>query len=345
MTLYFVVSSTEGLRVLTLGLKAAKVGWDGQTSAEFSAWRSSFGNNVIDVPLHPAEAGTALTTGVLDIYVTTEMSTATRIVNFMPTAYVYDESGAVHYADGGSSSPTDPVVDAYPTEVIVRAEYNIDSATQLSGITLALVVGTGTELSAATFFRAMGLEYNPVVFSTAMEAINAFAAGRADGLLVRDGAGVGIANQYLGGASKYDIIDLTSATPAPAPGYVKDVALLYEAGLAREADLGGLNYWIDRHETGMDLVTMAAHFLESEEFTQRFGDDDAMSAAQFVALLYNNVLERPGEAGGVEYWQGRLNAGATRETVLLEFSASAENVDGSTVGLLAETAPGFWSFE
>jgi len=158
---------------------------------------------------------------------------------------------------------------------------------------------------------------------------------------IYDGSG-GLLYSSDQGGDPVSPIDPTD--PTPVPGYVQNVALLYEAGLAREADLGGLNYWIDRHQDGLDLITMAGHFLESAEFTQRFGDDDVMSPAQFVDLLYRNVLDRPGEAGGVAFWEQQLALGASKERVLLEFAVSPENVAGSTVGQLTEVAPGEWIF-
>lgn len=343
MTLYFIASSDAAIGTISRGTKVA---WNGSASAEFDAWRTANAGQIIPVPLHPAEAGAALTRGVIDIYVTTIMAEALRVANWMPTAFIYDQVGTIIYAEEGpvTPSPTDPVIETTPTEVIIRSELNIDSPKQLDGAIIAAVKGSATELTAARFFKEIGVDVNFVVFTTSTEAINAYAAGRADALAVADGYGARIAAQYLGGTSGFDIIDLTIGAAIPAPDHVKNVALLYEAGFAREADIGGLNYWIDRHEAGMDLVTMGAHFLDSDEFTLRFGDDDGMGAAQFVDLLYQNVLERPGEAAGVEYWQGRMNAGTSREIVLLEFAASPENVEASTVGLLAETAPGYWSF-
>ena len=46
--------------------------------------------------------------------------------------------------------------------------------------------------------------------------------------------------------------------------------------------------------------------------------------------LYQNVLDRPGEAGGRDYWVGILDSGAaTRADVLVAFSESTENKEGT----------------
>jgi hypothetical protein len=46
---------------------------------------------------------------------------------------------------------------------------------------------------------------------------------------------------------------------------------------------------------------------------------------QFVTLVYNNVLGRAPDAGGLAFWKGQLDAGSmTRGQVMLGFSESAE---------------------
>ena len=89
---------------------------------------------------------------------------------------------------------------------------------------------------------------------------------------------------------------------------------------------------------------MAEKFLDSAEFTQRFGDDDAMSNNAFIARMYLNVLDRPSDVAGAAYWINAMNAGATREQVLMSFSDSAENQAHSAyLTGLAQVQPGFWN--
>jgi hypothetical protein len=45
----------------------------------------------------------------------------------------------------------------------------------------------------------------------------------------------------------------------------------------------------------------------------------------FVQQLYRNVLDREGEATGVEAWKGALQGGMTRADVVLGFSESLEH--------------------
>ncbi|WP_460452246.1 DUF4214 domain-containing protein [Alsobacter sp. SYSU BS001988] len=42
--------------------------------------------------------------------------------------------------------------------------------------------------------------------------------------------------------------------------------------------------------------------------------------------LYMNVLDRPGDTGGISFWTSLLDQGTTRGDVLLGFSESHENI-------------------
>ncbi len=107
------------------------------------------------------------------------------------------------------------------------------------------------------------------------------------------------------------------------------VLRLYEAALDRLPDQGGLNFWIDAVRSGQPLSTLASGFLGSGEFRARFGGDAADDGA-FVDRLYLNVLGRPGEPEGRQYWTDVLGGGAAgRAQVLAAFSESAENKAGT----------------
>ena len=113
------------------------------------------------------------------------------------------------------------------------------------------------------------------------------------------------------------------------------VVRLYKACLGREADQGGLNYWIDRLEQGGKLSDLGEAFLRSPEYAARFGAPDN---ASYVDRLYQNILGRPGDVGGKAFWLGRIQAGVSRQDVLVGFSESEEN----KVGTRGTVAAGIW---
>lgn len=137
--------------------------------------------------------------------------------------------------------------------------------------------------------------------------------------------------------------NLMSTQTSVVPDYVFKVARLYESGLNRSFDRGGLNNWIDQRENGMSFTEMARQFLDSREFTIRFGDDDLMANGTFVTRMYLNVLNRAPEAAGQKHWIDTMNAGMSREQVLLEFSESTENINQSAyLSKLHQVSSGVW---
>jgi hypothetical protein len=143
-----------------------------------------------------------------------------------------------------------------------------------------------------------------------------------------------------------------SVVPETAPGLgtaaSQIVALLYEAGLNRNGaiDAGGLNFWIDAREGGFTPRQLGNAFLGSGEFAAAFGAPETLTDQDLVEVLFRNVLDREGEAGGVTFWTTVVGqASFTRSDLLLAFAASPENLAGSAaVADLTETAPGTWDF-
>jgi hypothetical protein len=78
-------------------------------------------------------------------------------------------------------------------------------------------------------------------------------------------------------------------------------------------------------------LTEASFFVVSPEFVATYG---SLNNAAYVNQLYLNVLDRPADQGGLDYWTGQLNSGAmTRGDVLVGFSDSAEHIV-KTVGVI-----------
>lgn len=117
------------------------------------------------------------------------------------------------------------------------------------------------------------------------------------------------------------------------PGFdpvAASVYRLYRATLDRAPDATGLWNWSTRLLSGeRDLVSVAAGFTGAPEFRQTYGAPDD---AGFVTLLYRNVLGREPEPQGLGNWTARLEAGLSRERVVLGFSESPEFIAASAAG-------------
>jgi general L-amino acid transport system substrate-binding protein len=74
-----------------------------------------------------------------------------------------------------------PVVNYYDGQgFLVRKSLGVSSARELNGATVCVEAGTTTELNLADFFRANGIRYDPVVFNSSAETVDAYLGGRCD---------------------------------------------------------------------------------------------------------------------------------------------------------------------
>ncbi|WP_284180343.1 fasciclin domain-containing protein [Rhabdaerophilum sp. SD176] len=107
-------------------------------------------------------------------------------------------------------------------------------------------------------------------------------------------------------------------------GDAAQLVRLYQAAFGRAPDQQGFTHNEALLRGDMTLKDMAAAFLVSKEFEARFGRNT--SDEQFIDALYNNVLDRSADQGGLLEWDDRLDSGAwDRPEVLIGFSESPEN--------------------
>ena len=127
----------------------------------------------------------------------------------------------------------------------------------------------------------------------------------------------------------------THAVALDIDGHGGQTYRLYQAAFNRTPDSEGLGFWMSRMDQGQGLQSVAHDFVASAEFVNAYGAKS--SDADFVNLLYHNVLHRDGEAAGVAYWLQVLHNGTARENVLAAFSESQEN----QVALIGKIGNGF----
>jgi Tol biopolymer transport system component len=131
--------------------------------------------------------------------------------------------------------------------------------------------------------------------------------------------GAAVAAIRSGASTEHQVVSLVdqpafSAKKAP-------VMRLYWAYFKREPDLNGLNYWVNQYASGKSLQRISLQFAQSSEFRTKYGNT---TAAQFVTLVYQNVLERQPEPSGLAYWVNQIDNGTSRGQVMTSFSESSE---------------------
>ena len=92
--------------------------------------------------------------------------------------------------------------------------------------------------------------------------------------------------------------------------------------LARDADYNGFRAWLNWLENGGSEVGLVNAFINSGEFQNDFGAN--LTDTQFITLMYQNILLRQPDSGGINAWASYLASGGTRAQVALGFLQSAE---------------------
>lgn len=134
-----------------------------------------------------------------------------------------------------------------------------------------------------------------------------------------DGSYVGI---FLDAVERIQFNDRTLATDID--GNAGQAYRLYKAAFDRAPDKGGLGFWINELDKGSTLLEVAAKFITSTEFIKLNGADP--TDLQFATSMYQHVLGRAPDQGGLDWWVDQLQSGArTRSDVLVGFSESSEN--------------------
>jgi Ca2+-binding RTX toxin-like protein len=132
-------------------------------------------------------------------------------------------------------------------------------------------------------------------------------------------------------------VNLTiQAKAAAAPqADVQNLAELYVAFFNRVPDADGLSYWIDQKAGGLSLNQIADSFYAAGiVYSEQTGFTTDMTDADFVRLIYKNVLGRSGATsppdGDVNYWAGNLQSGeATRGSLINIILIAAHEYKGN----------------
>ncbi len=116
-------------------------------------------------------------------------------------------------------------------------------------------------------------------------------------------------------------------TPPPTAAIAESeqdaIGRLYVAAFDRPSDPAGLSYWGSALQQGVGLETIADYFVQSDEFQATYGQVDD---ADFVTLVYRNVLGRSPDTAGLDYWVDLLDQGYSPGTILNGFAQSPEFV-------------------
>ncbi len=260
----------------------------------------------------------------------------------------------VFTSDNGSTGNQEVYVRDMVTGALTQVSHGAEAG---QGSYEPAISADGSGIGFATYAGTLGENYD-ISWNVALAGLSAPAAAATPQVTAIAGTGDLDVITYQGRLSDYSL-DTSGATVLvnrPAQGTVDaltgierlrfsdamyalaadDVAVqayrIYQAAFNRSPDAAGIGFWIGAMDAGMTLESVAAGFVASSEFSAMYGN--AAGNAGIVDRLYQNVLHRPGEAGGQAFWTGVLDSGAaTLPQVLAAFSESPENV-AALIGVL-----------
>ena len=151
-----------------------------------------------------------------------------------------------------------------------------------------------------------------------------------DGTIVVSRTALGEGTDTLMNVERIDLVDgsLLYDIVTPNLGFIYRI---YEAAFNRTPDEPGLLFWLGEADLYDSLGWsefdkqhhIARIFNESLEFRLIFGENT--TNREYIDAMYRNVLDRPPEPAGFDYWTGRMDAGTQRDEILVFFAESPEN--------------------
>lgn len=175
-----------------------------------------------------------------------------------------------------------------------------------------IVVGSGQDTIDG------GTGYDKVIFASSLES---YSVSVVDGaLVVSDGNG---SSAQIKNAEFISFSDGNSITVS-GNANTATAMRLYENLLDRQAEYEGAQYWANLVEQGIDMGSIANAFLLSAEFNAL--NPQTLSNAEFVELMYDNMLGRASEEEGLAWWTNLLDAGQVRADVAVWIAESEESV-------------------
>ncbi|MCS0615071.1 Ig-like domain-containing protein [Massilia kyonggiensis] len=164
-----------------------------------------------------------------------------------------------------------------------------------------------------------GLGTDTAVFDGARSA---YTVEQHEGYLVVTPAAQPAQHAVVVNVERLQFADATEAVVNRAD--LSSIAGLYQTVLGRQADYLGMDFWGSAAANGVGLGEVALRMIASQEGQGRLAGAFDGNAAHDVALLYQDLFGRAGEAAGLAFWTDAMAHGATLAQVAQGFATSAE---------------------
>lgn len=105
---------------------------------------------------------------------------------------------------------------------------------------------------------------------------------------------------------------------------------LYVAYYNRAPDINGFNFWkkqANQNDNAATLKTISIGFEASPQFSTDY--PITLSNKEFITKIYQNILNRNPDQGGLNHWVNRLEQGLSKSDFIIEYVNAVLNYEGS----------------
>lgn len=111
---------------------------------------------------------------------------------------------------------------------------------------------------------------------------------------------------------------------------------LYRRALNRRSDSPGRAYWLQQLNNGLTYELLGTLFYGSGEYYKQAGNTNRA----FIRSLYENILGRKPDAGGLAYWSGLMDSGRIDSIKAARLFYQSEESRRTRAGLLYRQVTG-----
>ena len=241
----------------------------------------------------------------------TDESTTVTYTSSNPAVATVSTTGVITGVNSGSATITARM--GSKSSVCTVSVTNPLVSIGLSAVSMSMLKGTAAQISVG-YNPADTTDSKAVTFTSSNPAV---ATVDGNGVVYAAGKGNAVITATASGKSATCAVEVHYDANSGARDFV---IRLYTYALGRNYDVAGLNNWTGQITSGaMSYRQVAANFFYSEEFRLHNYND-----TQYVEILYQTFLGRTYDIGGLNNWCAALSRGMSRETLVGQFSDSAE---------------------
>ncbi len=198
----------------------------------------------------------------------------------------------------GPADPTDVRVDTGPRGSTVRWAVDLGGLATPPHIMRVVISWRGTEVGAIDLVGAV--EEHVIPGGTSFDRVTVTSVSRSGETRTLE-VDVATGSRMADATTLAELVAADDYDARYGP-----VLRLYWAFFNRQPDVGGAKHWISVFRSGRSLDSIAQAFATSGEYVSTYG---RLSNRRFLEVTYLNVLGRPADPAGYEYWLDKLAGG------------------------------------